>query len=538
MSSTRHAAADSPLRQERYASSPEFERGLLATAVARRCAVIDDAADRELIWWLHFMSHQPGGLKALTVELIAKFADRIGTRQMLRIGKRTGTYSADQLREVRKDLPDTLKRHFLMRGEALDYHWAICDVRKLITYEEMMSDEAESRLAESDKQPTSYPVADFINFFREVAESGSSMEHTDSLEDHIRKLCLDPGIELATSAPWYFEELLPTLRAHMSAWIAQRGDGVVVTALGSKVHETLDYTLHSRTMSLMVGDARTGKSFSARSWCEQHPGCARFVEVPTGNDQKDFFRALALGLGLGSFQQYKAGEIRAMVESMLITGDILLCLDEAHRLWPQMNLRYGFPKRVEWLMSMANQGVPICLVATPQFIDLQKAVEQTGWNSAQFIGRLGHYEPLPRELELDDLTAVARSVLPEADKPTLRALAAYARTSARYLAAIDTISKRARYIAQREGRDTATTADVRKAMTESVVPSDSKIASALQALNRPGQRGDRNVVANKLPATQPALSPAPRATTPEETAEPIIPRHRFTGSSAELLGKE
>jgi hypothetical protein len=244
----------------------------------------------------------------------------------------------------------------------------------------------------------------------------------------------------------------------MSGWIAQRAAGVVVTALGSKVHETLDYTLHSRTWTLMAGTARTGKSFSARSWCEQHPGQARYVEVPTGNTEKAFYLAIARtnpfdqgrtfhGLGCGRLEQLKADEIRERVESVLLTGDVLLILDESHRLWPQMNQRYGFPKRIEWLMRMVNMGVPVCCLATPQFIVQQKAAEQSGWNSAQFIGRLGHYEPLPLELGLDDLTAVARFVLPEADKTTVRALAAYARTSARYLAAIDTIAKRARYIA-------------------------------------------------------------------------------------------
>lgn len=533
MSSTRHAAADSPLRQERYASSPEFEHGLIATAVARRCSVLDDAvADRKLIWWLHFMSHQPGGLKALVVELLSKFADRIVTAQMLKIGKRAGSYSADQVRDVRKDLPRDVSQRFPLCGEVSRAHVDAAHARRLRQLSEdrnveslpneQEDPEIQAATAKAGKHPDSYPVSDFLALCKVTA--------TDGLEDQLRHLCLDPGIELTTSAPWYFEELLPTLRAHMAAWIAQRGGGVVVTALGSKVHETLDYTLHSRTMALIEGEARTGKSFSARSWCEQHAGCARFVEVPTGNDQKDFFRALAFGLGIGRFQQYKAGEIRALVESVLLTGDILVCLDEAHRLWPQMNLRYGFPKRVEWLMSMANQGVPICMVSTPQFIERQKAVEQTGWNSAQFIGRLGHYEPLPRELELDDLTAVARSVLPEADKPTLRALAAYARTSSRYLAAIDTISKRARYIAQRAGRAAATTADVRNAMTASVVPSDSKIASALRPLSVASQGGSRC-------ASAPAM-PSPRATTPEATDAPMLPRHRFSGSPVELLGKE
>ena len=141
-------------------------------------------------------------------------------------------------------------------------------------------------------------------------------------------------------------------------------------------------------------------------------------------------------------------------------------MDEGQRLWPQRNLRYGYPGRVVWVMTMANAGVPICLLCTPQFIAAQKAVEKTGWQSAQLTGRIGHYEFLPTELTLADLTAVGRAALPEASTEVLAALASYARVSARYLAAVDSTAKRAQFIAQRNGRTQCTASDVRTAMQE------------------------------------------------------------------------
>jgi hypothetical protein len=130
-------------------------------------------------------------------------------------------------------------------------------------------------------------------------------------------------------------------------------------------------------------------------------------------------------------------------------------------------------------MAMANAGVPICMVSTPQFITSQKAVEKTGWNSAQLTGRIGHYDFLPTALEASDLIAVSRAVLPEADDVVLQALANYARASSRYLAAVDSIAMRARYIAMRAGRSVCNTADVRTAMKESVIPSDTMLARTL-----------------------------------------------------------
>jgi hypothetical protein len=324
---------------------------------------------------------------------------------------------------------------------------------------------------------------------------------------------------VSSSAPWYFLEWQSALQNLMADWNAERAAGVVVTALGREVEEMLDYTLHSSSMTLLEGDPRTGKSFSARAWCERHPGQARFIEVPTGNDDTGFFRELARGLGIGNFLQYKAIEIRERVESVILTRDILLCLDEAHRLWPETNPRYSFPKRVNWLMRMANAGVPICLVATPQFIERQKAMEQkSGWNSAQFLGRLAHYKRLPVELELEDLKAVAKAVLPEADNEILRVLAAYARKSARYLAAIDSIAKRARYVANRAGRPEATTADVRKAMQESVIPSDALLVRTLEK-NKPAS-GRAKMIPPPVMPEMPA-----RAVTPDERSmSPDFPR--------------
>jgi len=70
----------------------------------------------------------------------------------------------------------------------------------------------------------------------------------------------------------------------------------------------------------------------------------------------------------------------------------------------------------------------------------------------------------------------------------LQALALYARSSARYLAAIDSIATRARYIAAQQKRAVATTEDVRKAMQESVIPADTKLHCALESGKRAKSR--------------------------------------------------
>jgi hypothetical protein len=374
MSSTRKAKDDSEFYPNRYASSPEYERGISATLTAKRCSILDNSKDRLLLWFVQWLSWQPGALENLA--------------------------------------------HYVEK-----------------------------------RCPLGYSTKDLI------------------------KLCVDP--ESGHSGKLHGEwGNVNAAREYRAAYMKDAGP-VFNTALGQKVCEVLDYTSFSRGLTLMEGEARTGKSFAARAWCEQRAGGARFVEVPPGNDDSGFFRALARGLGIGNFLQYKAREIRERVEAVLLSHDLILVLDEAQRLWPQRNLRYGYPHRIVWVMAMANAGVPIAMVSTPQFSQVQKAVEKSGWNAAQFTGRIKHYEPLPHDLSKEDLMAVAKTVLPEADTKVLRALAIYARSSARYLAAIDSISIRARYIAMKAERSAATTDDVRKAMQESVIPSDTRLVSNL-----------------------------------------------------------
>ena len=209
-----------------------------------------------------------------------------------------------------------------------------------------------------------------------------------------------------------------------------------------------------------------------------------------------------------NFLNFKLSEIRECVEAILRTGDIILILDEAQRLWPQ-RIRFSFPSRIVWVMSLANHGVPICMVSTPQFVLAQKVIEKSGWNSAQLTGRLGYYEFLPTKLDKSDLMAVSRSVLPEASEKVLKALAIYAATSARYLAAVDTIARRARYIAQRDGRSICSTEDICTAMNESVIPSDTMLARTLEQAKNYSDRRSKGQSAAPAPAQTP-ITPAPR----------------------------
>lgn len=387
MSSTRHAPAGAPLRQERFSSS--FQQGLLANLVAKRCAEIAAPADRAAIWFAQSQSWKAGGLGALAAELLRRFP----------------------LPEWRAQVQPSL-----LLGET----WKT------------------------------------------------------ALKSAIEQLCLNPRAPLS--------EVWDALDAYRAMWLSELPERAE-TSVGRQVGAALEYTRSAGTLTLIDGPARIGKTFAAQEWCQRSGGLARYAQVPCSNDDVSFFRAIAQALGVSSSLQLKAAEIRGRVEEVLQAGDLMLVLDEAHYAWPQRWQRYAMPSRVNWIMTaLVNHGVAVALVTTPQFYTAQKRVEGlTGWTSEQFIGRIGHLERLPEKLEKSDLLAVARAMLPEGEDATLKALAGYAVLSKKHLASIKSIVDRSRWLAGMEGRKEVSADDVRRAMKESVIPSDNALAASLAA---------------------------------------------------------
>ena len=469
MSSTRHAKDDSVFHQARYASSPEFEYGLNANLVAKRCTVITKRPDRELIWFVHYLSHQPGGLAEFSRTLIAKFPYRLGTASMVATGKTTGLYEADEVRKIRAEIPSALRGEFRMRGEQA-WGQAARIARACKHAQLLRGDDGDARKAYQNKLdaeaqafPDAYPVERFQSICLEAASQISAdKEDAPNLEKTLAILCLDPACKL-DAGPWYFFDLMNVIREYQRIWIKEKSN-VVVTTLGQQVYDTLDYTLDSGLLSLVIGESALGKTFAAKAWCDQHPGQARFVEVPASNDEASFYRAIANALGLGNFLNYKNVQIRERIEVVLKSGDILLVLNQAQRLWPQKNLREAFPGRLLWVVTQADEGVPICMISGPQFFMAQKSCEKTGWYSPELKKKISNIVALPTELSLEDLTNICRVMLQGVDEDILESLAVCAKASTRYLATVEALIKRAVYIAKGKDRSSCISSDFSEAL--------------------------------------------------------------------------
>lgn len=306
-----------------------------------------------------------------------------------------------------------------------------------------------------------------------ISGPGERKAHPQFMRENLAEFCLNPiGMNLG---------LLNVIDDYRTRWITARKQGIVQTEIGKRIADALTYAQEARTMVLIDGAARIGKTFEAQQFCEQSGGLMRYVQVPSATDFASFIRAIAESLGLATNLNLKVQLLHDRIRDALAPGDISILFDEAIYAWPQGRLRCSVPARVNWIMTtLCNMNVPVALVATPMFYTAQAALEkQTAFNSAQFTGRIGHVERLPEKLSDADLRKVAAYILPDADARTIAALAAYATVSKKHLASIDAIAKRAEWLARHDGRDNASADDVKRAMKESVIPSDAALAKSL-----------------------------------------------------------
>ena len=107
------------------------------------------------------------------------------------------------------------------------------------------------------------------------------------------------------------------------------------------------------------------------------------------------------------------------------------------------------------------------LISTPQFDRACELYErQLRWNAKQVKGRVKLQTLLPVELPEADLVAVARKMAPHADDASILRLVGFAQSSDDYLAGIERLMLRATFFANREGREIAGRADIKRALEE------------------------------------------------------------------------
>jgi hypothetical protein len=460
---TRRADQNSPLRQERYASDPAFNEALKASAVARRCRLLADPRHKELCLHIQHLSMRHGGLTPFVTDFLSRYGDRIGSKTM-RENRGRKIFNADQVRAVREELREPYR--FPLKGETDTLDPWCSEIGKA----QMRDDEEYTGTAYEDaertrqkvvaaKFPDNYAAAELIEYCLDRAE--------DSLEAWLIDFCLNPEADLNDPPRWFFH-LEQSLFDYFDDRRADALAGKVVTSIGEQINDALDYAWDERCMVHINGVARMGKTFQVEQWCGSYPGRVRYVQVPSSNDDISFFRAIARALGSACGSTMKSTQIKRQVEDAIQDAELMLVFDEAHYLWPQQKRSNSYPRRINWVLTeLVNKGLPVAIITTPQFDVYQNnVINNSGWAAEQLDGRIAYRLDLPATLPDSDLLAVAKQNLSGSDSMCLEFLCEYAKTSGKYLAAIESVAKRTRFLAKKSGRTEPNETDLLTAVRE------------------------------------------------------------------------
>lgn len=431
--------------QSAFASSAEYDLGILANLLSARCHQLSDAEEIAMLWWLQQVSWREGGLEKFASDFLAASSGRFGTPSMLKFGTQAGrVYSADEVRAVRGELPEEHRFNFPISGDASE---------ELSDY--LLS--GPSRTARV--QPKSYPASAF---------SAVCVPTLSDFVDGLRTLLLDPKSGSPRKGFWNFAALWTTLCEWRQAEVDSTKGRIVETEVSRQIYEELDFAFDSRGFVLLEGREGIGKTEAVRSWCDRKPGKVLYIRLESNTDETAFYRTISRRVGTSSSLLRKAAEIRARIEDALQRNHIMLVLDEAHFLWPMSERsERSAPRRVDWLRtSLIDFGVPVALISTPQFFDRQcDRFRKHGWNANQIQRRLARTVRLPDALSPDDALAVTRKYFPTVPTNTAKRIAGVSLLSRGYLTSISHLRKRADFLVSRRA-GVAETALIDEALNE------------------------------------------------------------------------
>jgi AAA domain len=491
--STKRAERGQPDSFSDYRSSPEYAelRGVDGFAATAKAGIVAEADKRRLLFFTQAMSLREGGMGKFASNLIASFPDRLGTPTMHRLGIKPGqVYSEDDARAIRAELgfcdldvqtfdPKPISKRDRAASELLALCKGRADAMADALVELCINPRCEIHLSSDD------------GAFADANRRRFSQAHPELSANELRPF----------SVP-YFRGLADALTEYERRFTESASAGLAETEVAMKVHRALDRGLRCGKMVVLEGESGIGKTKAAQSWCEMHLGQARFVTLSGCVNKTSIFHKIGRALGLAIGYMNGVTRVQARIEDMLQRSRLMLVIDEAHFLFGQGERIYSRPEMIDWIdTALCNEGVPVALVATPQFTRrLDQVEKQTIWQSTQFRRRIKDFERLPARVCEADLESVARKLLQESDKASIKLVVGHAQLSKWPLTWIADLAEDARILAEEEGRSKVAFADIEGAIQKFRMPSDLAQATAFEeAAFTKNARRSRSAAARPLP---------------------------------------
>ncbi len=220
----------------------------------------------------------------------------------------------------------------------------------------------------------------------------------------------------------------------------------------------LDYAIANRSITLIVGESRSGKSVAGLAWKEtnNHGRSVHIVAPPIGGT-KALVRRVAGAVGVNRSQ-----DMAAMVDAIYraFNPNRILIVDEAHRLLPSDN-RTVNPASLEFLRDLHDQtGCALALITTRRMPDRLRKGE---YQYEQLIGRIGMPILIPRTIKRSDLLPIVKQFIAQPGASLLDTLEAIANAPGRLGIMVETLKVASRIAHKAEEK--LAELHVRKAIT-------------------------------------------------------------------------
>ncbi len=540
MSTRRKQSDTEETSQERWMSSEEYAalRSINGLATAAKAALITDPDLRRLLFAIQGRSRTPGGLVNLARELVDTFPQKAITGALSEKHlKPAATLNAQDFDWIKSACRFTTPKE-------LDAYRLQCigDCGDLLDEPPPRSARAHQEASKPATATPPVPAIEALNLVRRTV--------IEKLPAYLIQLCVNPYIQLTTDDRYqdgvrletgdaedkfvpagvaWFQDLVPCLLELLARTRKRVVAEHALTSAGRTIWKQLDFCLRTGEMVVIQGREGIGKSEAVKAWVAAHEGECRYLQLTSTTNQTEFFRELAGVLGVACSYMRTVKEMKPRAADVLRRSKLMLILDEGHYLLPQTQRVETRPLLLDWLYSgLNNFGVPVAVIATPQFSQLAAHVEKrTGWNADQFLRRAKRFTDLPARLEADDLRLVAGALLTDGTETMVKTVAVFGGMKEHQLDAMKDLVREARFIAEGEGRKQIRIADLERAMKEEIEPTLLAKVKAMGRLKTEKQGGV------KRGAARPMQAPCNVAELPLQRGATMAPGRGITPGSGD-----
>jgi DNA transposition AAA+ family ATPase len=177
-------------------------------------------------------------------------------------------------------------------------------------------------------------------------------------------------------------------------------------SISDMIFAALDYAIANKSMTIIIGESRTGKTISAQEWAHRNNhGRSVFVTAPVMGGAKATARRIAGAVGVNKTQS-----MGPLVEGIYraFNGNRILIMDEAHRLLPN-DTRSVNPACIELLRDLHDMtGCAVALISTRR---LPSGLKKGAYQYEQLEGRCGQPVLVPRRIKRADLLPIVKQFL-------------------------------------------------------------------------------------------------------------------------------